>query len=65
MFKNSGSEPEFLNLFKCNLAERASAGFQFNCHDSFNDKTLNYRHLDHFSDLLKIREKSLFIKQKL
>jgi hypothetical protein len=34
------SEPEFLNILKCNLAESASAGFQFNCYDIFNDKTL-------------------------
>ncbi len=34
------TEPEFLNILKCNLAESASAGFQFNCYDIFNDKTL-------------------------
>jgi hypothetical protein len=33
-------EPEFLNILKCNLAESATAGFQLNCHDIFNDKTL-------------------------
>jgi hypothetical protein len=33
-------EPEFLNILKCNLAESASAGFQFNYYDIFNDKTL-------------------------
>jgi hypothetical protein len=40
MFKNSGSgrctgnlaEPEFLNILKCNLAESARAGFQFDSH---------------------------------
>ncbi len=42
------SEPEFLNILKCDLAESASTGFQFNCYDTFNDKTLNYKHLDHF-----------------
>ncbi len=30
-------EPEFLNILKCNLAESAGAGFQFNCYDIFND----------------------------
>ncbi len=53
-------EPEFLNILKCNLAESVGAGFQFNCYDIFNDKKLNYRHLDHFSGLLKFTEKSLF-----
>ncbi len=53
------TESEFINIFKCNLAESASARFQFNCHDSFNDKTLYYRHLDHFSGLLKFIEESL------
>jgi hypothetical protein len=43
-----------------NLAESVGAGFQFNCYDIFNDKTLNYRHLDHFSGLIKFTEKSLF-----
>jgi hypothetical protein len=28
MFKNSGSEPEFLNILKCDLAESVSTGFQ-------------------------------------
>jgi hypothetical protein len=32
---------EFLNTLKCNLAESASTGFQFNCFDIFNDKTYN------------------------
>ncbi len=41
-------EPEFLNILKCNLAESARTGFQFYCYDIFNDKTLNYRHLDYF-----------------
>jgi hypothetical protein len=47
------TEPKFLKIFKCNSAESASAGFQFNFYDIFNDKTLNYRHLGHFSGLLK------------
>ncbi len=46
-------EPEFLNILKCISAESARAGFQFNCYDIFNDRTLNYRNLDHFSGLLK------------
>jgi hypothetical protein len=54
------SEPEFLKILKCNLAESVSAGFQFNCNYIFNDKTPNYRHLDHFSGMLKFSEKSLF-----
>jgi hypothetical protein len=45
------TEPEFLKILICTLAESASAGFQFNCYGVFNDKTLNYRHLDHFSGL--------------
>jgi hypothetical protein len=36
------TEPEFLKVLKCNSAESASAGFQFNCYDIFNNKTLNY-----------------------
>jgi hypothetical protein len=66
MFKNSGSEPKFLKILKCNSAESVSAGFQFNCFDIFNDKTLNYRHLDHFllfSGLLKFIQKNLFYQQ--
>jgi hypothetical protein len=31
-------------MLKCNSAESASAGFQFNCYDIFNGITLNYRH---------------------
>ncbi len=53
-------EPEFLIILKSNLAESASAGFQFNCYDIFDDKTLNCSHLDHFSGLLNFTEKSLF-----
>jgi hypothetical protein len=34
-------EPEFFNILKFNLAESANAGFQFNCSDIFNNKTLN------------------------
>jgi hypothetical protein len=30
MFKNSGSEPEFLKILKCNSAESVGTGFQFN-----------------------------------
>jgi hypothetical protein len=46
------SEHEFLNIFKHNWAEIVSVGFQFNCYDIFNnDKTLDYRHSGHFSDL--------------
>jgi hypothetical protein len=56
-------EPKFLNILKCNLAESVSAGFQFNCFDIFNDKTLNYRHLDHFSGLLKFIQKFFFYRQ--
>jgi hypothetical protein len=56
-------EPEFLKILKCNSAESVSAGFHFNCFDIFNDKTLNYRHLNHFSDLLKFIQKNLFHKQ--
>jgi hypothetical protein len=36
----TGSEPEFLNTLKCNLAESASTGYQFNCYVIFNDKNL-------------------------
>jgi hypothetical protein len=46
--KRTRSEPEFLNILKCNSAESASAGFQFNCNDSINEKTQNYRHLEYF-----------------
>ncbi len=60
MFKNSGSELEFLNIFKCNSAESARTGIQFNYNDIFNYKTLNYWHLDHFSSLLKFTVKNLF-----
>jgi hypothetical protein len=65
--KNLGSEPEFLKILKCNLAESAGAGFQFNCYDIFNDKTLNLV----FGPLIrsvkdKSSQKSFFlIKQKL
>ncbi len=66
MFKNSGSEPEFLNILKCDLAESASTGFQFNCYGIFNDKTLNYKHLDYFLRTVIFTEKNLFYdKQKL
>jgi hypothetical protein len=34
-------EPEFFKVLKCNSAESASAGFQFNCYGIFNHKTLN------------------------
>ncbi len=54
------AEPKFLKILKCSLAESASAGFQFNCYDIFNDKTLNFMLLNHFSGLLKFTEKSLF-----
>ncbi len=53
-------EPEFLNILKCDLAESVSAGFQFNCYDIFNDKTLNYSHLDTFFRSVKFTEKNLF-----
>jgi hypothetical protein len=53
-------EPEFLNILKCNSAESASAEFQFNCYSFFNDKTPNYRHLDHISGLLKFDVKQSF-----
>jgi hypothetical protein len=56
-------EPEFLKILKYNLAESASAGFQFNCFDIFNDETLNYRLLDHLSGLLKCIQKNLFYQQ--
>ncbi len=36
------------------------AALQFNCYGIYNDKTLNYSHLDHFSGLLKFRKQSLF-----
>jgi hypothetical protein len=60
-------EPEFLNILKCDLAESASAGFQFNCYDIFcNDKTLYYKHVDHFLRTVKLTEKNLlYHKQKL
>ncbi len=65
-FPARNPEPEFLNILKCNLAESASAGFQFNWYDLCNDKTHNYSHFDHFLGLLKFTEKSLsIIKQKL
>ncbi len=38
-----GPEPKFLNSLKCNLAESASAGFQFNSYGIFNNKALYYR----------------------
>jgi hypothetical protein len=57
------SEPEFLKILKYNLAESASAGFQFNCFDIFNDKTLNYRLLDHLTGLLKCIQKNIFYQQ--
>ncbi len=57
------SEPEFLKILKYNLAESASAGFQFNCFDIFDDKTLNYRLLDHLSGLLKCIQKNIFYQQ--
>ncbi len=57
------TEPEFLKIFKCTLAESVSAGFQFNCFDIFNDKTLNYRYLDHFLGLLKFIQKNIFYQQ--
>ncbi len=63
MFKNLGSELKFLKILKCHSAESASAGFQFNCLDIFNDKTLNYRFLDHLSGLLKFIQKNLFSQQ--
>jgi hypothetical protein len=52
-------EPEFLKIFKCNSAESAGPGFQFNCCDIFNDKTLNFRLLGHLSGLLKFIQKNL------
>jgi hypothetical protein len=59
-------EPEFLNNLKCDFAESVSTGFQFNCYDIFNDKTLNYKHLDHFLRTVKFTEENLFYhKQKL
>ncbi len=62
--RNAQPEPKFLKIF--NSAENASAGFQFNCFDIFNDKTLNYRLLDHLSGLLKFIRKIFSIsKQKL
>ncbi len=36
------TEPD-LNIFKCNSAESARAGFQINCYGIFGDKTINYR----------------------
>ncbi len=57
-------EPEFLKILKCDLAESASTGFQFDCYDIFNDKTLNYRHLDHFLRTVKFTEKNLSIINK-
>jgi hypothetical protein len=57
------TEPEFLKILKCNSAESVSAGFQCNCFDIFNDKTLNYRYVDHFSGLLKFIQKNLFYQQ--
>ncbi len=56
-------EPEFLKIWKYNLAESVSAGFQFNCFDIFNDKTLDYRLLDHLSGLLKCIQKNLLYQQ--
>jgi hypothetical protein len=59
-----GPEPEFLNILKCDLAESAITGFNF--YYIFNDKTLNYKHLDHFLRTVKFTEKNLFYhKQKL
>ncbi len=56
-------EPEFLKMLKYNLAESVSAGFQFNCFDICNDKTLHYRLLDHLSGLLKCIQKNIFYHQ--
>ncbi len=54
------TEPEFLNILKCNSAENASAGFQFNCLEIFHDKTPKYRHLDHFLGLLKFIQYTIY-----
>ncbi len=56
----TSTEPEFLNILKCNSAESASAEFQFNYYSFLNDKTPNYRHLDHISGLLKFYVKQSF-----
>ncbi len=54
-------EPEFLKILKCDLAESASTGFQFTVIvDIFNDKILNYRHLDHFLLGLLNSQKRIF-----
>ncbi len=47
------------NFLKC-----VSTGFQFNCYAIFNDKTLNYRHLDHFFRFVNFTEKNLFYHKK-
>ncbi len=61
MYFHAGQpEPEFLNILKCNSAESAKTGFQFTCYDIFSDKSLNSRHLDHFSGLLKFTENNFF-----
>ncbi len=59
------TEPEFLNILKCDLAESASTGCQFICYDIFNDKTLNYKHLDHFLRTVKFTEKNLFYHKQI
>jgi hypothetical protein len=45
------SEPEFLNIFKCNSAESVSAGFQFNFLYILNKKINMYSHFVQFSIL--------------
>jgi hypothetical protein len=58
--KEKRPEPEFLKILKCNSAECASAGFQFNFLDIFSDKIIMYRHFVQFSILLKFTEMNHF-----
>jgi hypothetical protein len=49
-----GSEPEFLNILKCNSAETVSAGFQFNFLDIFNDKINTFCQIFNFVKIYTI-----------
>jgi hypothetical protein len=61
-----GPEPEFLKILKCDLAESAITGFQFNCLIFLMIKHLIIGIWTTFFRFVKFTEKNLFFhKQKL
>jgi hypothetical protein len=57
----SNTEPEFLNILKCNSAESVSAGLQFNFLNIFYNKINMYRYFDPIFNFAKFTQKRIIL----